>query len=50
MKIIVSHDVDHWKWNEHLTDGYLLGFLVKNLLYIVTGKISFRLFLSACYL
>ncbi len=43
MKIILSHDVDHWKWSEHLFDGFALKFMVRNMYYGVTTKVPLKL-------
>lgn len=42
MKIIISHDVDHCKWTDHFKDLFIIKYLGKVILHLVTGKISFR--------
>ena len=45
MKIIVSHDVDHiGGWCHWWKDLYWEKFLIKSLLYLVAGKIGFKMF------
>ncbi len=49
MKIIISHDVDHIAWGEHwLKDMFVPKWLVKNLLYVASGKISPSLAVRRC--
>lgn len=41
MKVIISHDIDHWSWTEHVfKDFYIQKFLVKNIYLGLSGKIS----------
>ena len=47
MKIILSHDVDHLFWSEHyFKDWYIPARLFRNIIGLVTGKISMNLFLK----
>lgn len=47
MKIIVSHDVDHWYLNDHFfKDWYLQKFMVRNSWYLLNGSLTFRNYLK----
>jgi hypothetical protein len=42
MKIIISHDIDHYFWSDHLfKDLFIPKFVVKNTMYLASGKITF---------
>ncbi|MCC6289106.1 MAG: hypothetical protein IT249_14595 [Chitinophagaceae bacterium] len=41
MKIIISHDVDHYSWSDHLLkDLFIPKFIVRNNIHFLKGKIS----------
>tara|TARA_R110002050_G_scaffold13971_2_gene44461 strand:+ start:7022 stop:7828 length:807 start_codon:yes stop_codon:yes gene_type:complete len=43
MKVIVSHDIDHHRVSDHFfKDLYLQKYLIKNLVFLLKGKLSFK--------
>ena len=45
MKVIVTHDVDHWYLTDHLRkDLFLQKFLAKHVLYLIRGQLSWKTF------
>ena len=45
MKIIVSHDVDHLNWSEHVVkDFFIWKYILRNLLYLLRGEIHIDVF------
>ncbi len=42
MKIIISHDVDHYKWTDHFKDLFLIKYYSKTIFYTFTGKLTIR--------
>lgn len=44
MKIIVSHDVDHLYWSEHISDTFILKFYYNSLKWYIKGYIDYEEF------
>src|SRR5688500_7728717 len=47
MKFIISHDIDHFYWSDHiLKDLFIPKYLLKNTLFFLKGQIPFSLYQS----
>ena len=44
MKVIISHDIDHLHWTDHWHDLFIPKYVVKHILFLLSGKIGFGLF------
>lgn len=45
MKIIISHDIDHYNWSDHFfKDLFIQKYILKNTFYLLSGQIPFSLF------
>jgi len=44
MKVIISHDIDHFYWSDHFfKDLFVQKYILKNLIFFIKGEISFSL-------